>query len=486
LVHTSEHQFSFSQFLDELENYAISTYYEHLHSVEVLDQQIYAKVFQPIVNAPIGQYGFGYEYPIHPSKGIAEVRAHAITEPLKVRMITKGLPENWILKPLQKAMFNAMKDFSCFRLTSGEHIDLNQLDLTKRFLLSGDYESATDRLNMDVMQTVVDELLKVLPKEIHRYIIKESSSHLISYPDSSGLSPVLQTRGQLMGSLLSFPILCIANACTYGLATKTDSLHDVKALINGDDILFCNEYRVIRSWKRIATAMGLKPSIGKNFQSENWGTVNSQLVIRNKDKWFVEKTGLYNCLFRKFDSPLTITKALENFPKSLVVSVSKRQLQQTPQSVDISTRFGGLGLENTRKPNQQDMEIYLFKSLSKQTKVELKIDDLALVTGPKDIIQKYVDIDIVNDAIKCGQYPPKSISFGESTQFYDPDPITDQDYVAFDWLSFKKFKKFYRTVPALREIVAKRQFGAPINHHKLVTSWVKIENLKDLPLHAML
>jgi hypothetical protein len=481
---TENREFNLKELIDYLLEFSITIYRSHVQSIEILDDKPYLKHYQPIQSGPIGEYGFGYEFPLMPKAELPTVRAQAIKEPLKVRMITKGEPENWILKPLQKAMFEAMKAFPCFALTSGQHINLDQLDLDQRFLLSGDYESATDRLNMDVMETVVSELLKVLPSEIHRYLIKESGVHLITYPENSGLKPVLQNRGQLMGSLLSFPILCIANASTYGLATKTDNLKDLKAGINGDDILFCDNYRRINSWKRIANAMGLKPSIGKNFQSETWCTVNSQLCHRNGKKWRVETTGLFNCLFRKPDGPLTVTKALEAFPKPLVVSVCKDQLKQTPQSIDISYKHGGLGLVSTRTPNETDMEIYLFKSLKKQTKVELTLDDRALVTGPRDIISKFVTVDILRDAVRDGQYPPKSLTLGESTNYYDPDPITDHDQNIFDWPGFVQFRRFYKTVPALREYVKQRKFEKPLNQHKLVTSWVKIEDLKDLPLHV--
>jgi hypothetical protein len=481
---TENREFNLKDLIDFLLEFSLTTYRSHVQSIEILDEKPYLKLYQPIQSGNIGEYGFGYEYPLMPEDGLPTVKAQAIKEPLKVRMITKGQSENWVLKPLQKAMFEAMKEFPCFGLTSGQHINLDLLDLNQRFLLSGDYESATDNLNMDVMETVVDELLKVLPSDIHRYLIKESGIHLITYPDSSKLGPVLQKRGQLMGSLLSFPILCVANASSYGLATKTDNLVDLKAAINGDDILFCDNYRRIKSWKRIASAMGLKPSIGKNFQSETWGTVNSQLCHRNGKKWKVETTGLFNCLFRKPDGPLTVTKALEAFPKPLIVSVCKDQLKQTPQSIDISYKHGGLGLTSTRTPNETDMEIYLFKTLKKQTKVELTLDDRALVTGPRDIISTFVEVDILRDAIREGQYPPKSLQLGESTNYYDPDPITDHDQCIFDWPGFVEFRKFYKTVPALREFVKQRKFDKPINHHKLVTSWVKIEDLKDLPLHV--
>jgi len=489
-------ELTLSKFLDLLIDNAMTIYRERISTLGKIDGKSYVDLFQPIERSQIGEYGFGYTYPSCPESGLAQVQAHAICEPLKVRMITKGQTENWCLKPLQKAMFERMKDFECFRLTSGQHIDLSNLSLGQGFLVSGDYEAATDNLHSDVMRVIVEEMVKVVPSEIIPYLIKESSSHLVSYPKKTKLEPIVQTNGQLMGSLLSFPILCLANAVTIGLASKKLSLAEIRAQINGDDILFCGNLPLIKRWKKIATQLGLKPSVGKNYVSDYWGSINSQLVVRGNiglktkvtrhTQWRVESSGLYNCLRRKADGPLTVTEALKVWPKPLVVRCAQQQLKSTPQSVDVSTKYGGLGLITTvSKPSRTDMEIYLWKVLNKKLKVNLTIDDQTLVTGPKDIISKYVQLDLVRDAIASGSYPPKTVSFGRSLNLYDDNQVVPDDHIVFDWDGFKKFRRFYKTIPHLRDFVKASNFGEPVSHSRSVTTWVNTELVKDLPVHRM-
>jgi hypothetical protein len=57
----------------------------------------------------------------------------------------------------------------------------------------------------------------------------EVSPHLIEYPDGVGK----QTSGQLMGSLLSFPLLCFLN----DFIISHSGFERGKYLINGDDVV---------------------------------------------------------------------------------------------------------------------------------------------------------------------------------------------------------------------------------------------------------
>jgi hypothetical protein len=465
-------------------DHLMNTYFEHLESLEKLDDRTYAEIFQPIQVAKIGEYGYGYKIPSRPSPGLPKCRTCAIPEPLKIRMITKGETETWALKPVQRAMFRALGKFEIFKLTRGEHIDLYQLDLKKPFLVSGDYESATDNLHFDVTQIMIEELVKVLPKNMSERIKKEGGRHIIEYPKETGLPDLLQTNGQLMGSLLSFPLLCIANACTIGMVQKAESLHDIKALINGDDILFASHLRGIKSWKKVSNSMGLIPSIGKNYISGDWCTVNSQLLVRDGCKWSVQPTGKFRCLYRKPDDPLTVTEALKVFDKSLVVHMAKKQLKLTPQSVDISYRYGGLGLENTREPTRSDMEIYMFLFLRKKTTIVATVEDKCLIKAPRDILTPFLDRDPVREGIKRGQFPPpKSIPKQPMILDLQQDEVDNQ---IFDWIGFKKFKKFYKTVPQLREYAKAGKFGRPLNSSKLMEAWVNREIVEFIPNHNLI
>jgi hypothetical protein len=409
--------------------------------------------------------GLSYRFSSFPPETIPVVRTHAIAEPLKVRMITKGNPETWILKPVQKAMFESMKKFDCFRLTSGQTIDLSILNLRKAFLLSGDYEASTDNLHLDIMSNAVEILCEYITDPvIQRYLKWEGGAHLLTYPKESGLQDCFQTNGQLMGSLLSFPILCIANATTIGLAQRCESLHDVKALINGDDILFCENSRTIKSWKKISASMGLKPSIGKNYTSASFGSINSQLILRKGHNWEVQKTGKFKCLSRKNGQNITARKSLEIYPINLVVEMCRELLEQTPQSLDIPTEFGGIGISFNREPNLQDKEIYFWKLMSKHCQIITQLDDRVLCRIPKSLVKKYGNI----------------IKMSQINEPYDEhvfDLPGNEEEIIFEWNSFRRFQKFYKQNRNLRERIRNSNLKneIPLNLVKSETIWIPVQ-----------
>jgi hypothetical protein len=398
--------------------------------------------------------------------------AHAIPEPLKVRIITKGDELNWILKPVQKAMWRALQEFPCFKLTGTPEIPLDTIASWKGSnLLSGDYEAATDNLNMDIMDLAVSELVKVLPQEYHKWLSWEGGCHEIHYPPDSKLSPVLQTRGQLMGSLLSFPILCVANAATIGMVLKKD-LIDLPALINGDDILFKANLRQIEQWKRVSSSMGLKPSIGKNYMAPGWGTINSQLVVLEGSRAVHESTGSFGATGKVSNYLQCLCEAIridpENKPSFIVQA--KKILKRTPQSVDISVDFGGLGPINFKKEELRDKEIYIFKLLKRSFSKILEIDDQQYWRLPKHLFMLYKNV------LNC-----KVIR-----EIPDIDPDEADDDRIFPYREFRQFQKWYKSVPVVRERVWSVSFEKeiPLNLIKPVTVLIPkshekfVENLK--------
>jgi len=90
-----------------------------------------------------------------------------------------------------------------------------------------------------------------------------------------------QATGQLMGSILSFPILCLANMGVY-FAANEEALREKSAkeslkgvLCNGDDMLYIGD---ADTWDRhvsIGESVGLKMSPGKAYQHSDYSNVNS-------------------------------------------------------------------------------------------------------------------------------------------------------------------------------------------------------------------
>lgn len=420
----------------------------------------------PIVNQGFGMPGLALKFPKHAPENFPEVIACAIPEPLKVRMITKGSEYSWILKSAQKAMWKALQKYPCFTLTGTPDIPIGILETwrQKKFLLSGDYDAATDNMNMDIMALAIDELCKVLPQHLAEWLRWEGGPHIINYPPKTNLAPVLQTKGQLMGSLLSFPILCVANAATIGIVKHQD-LENLEAMINGDDILFTENQRCINQWKRISKSMGLVPSIGKNFQSLDWCSINSQLLTRNQDmKFHHENTGSFGALSKVGSFLSNFEQALKIAPgdKSYFIKKAKSLLVKTPQSVDIPRAFGGLGISFDKDPSQLDKEIYFFFLMRKGLKKVTSHDDYSIWRVPKHLYKMYQN---VLDSTKCREVPA-----------IDSE---DVELIIFPWKEFREFQKWYKTVPYLRNRITKvvLQNEIPINTLKTVT--VQIPNVNE-------
>lgn len=142
--------------------------------------------------------------------------------------------------------------------------------------LSGDYESATDFLSTEVAELMLDTMAETsgLPVELWESA-RETLRPLIHLPDDykdpQGRSAIVLRRGQMMGSLLSFPLLCLQNYC----ATTYILGKDRPLLINGDDLLTCVTRNEYRRWLTELPNLGLKPSAGKTGLSRSFFTINS-------------------------------------------------------------------------------------------------------------------------------------------------------------------------------------------------------------------
>jgi hypothetical protein len=230
------------------------------------------------------------------SQGSHKVMVSAILEPLKVRLITKGDSYRyWVSRFYQKALWKYLQTFPQFVLTgkpleSGDLVDLKareaKLGISFPKWVSGDYSAATDSLDIRHTKAAFESSLRMglfeaRPKvlDVLRSVLYEQEVH---YPVKSGLEPVMQTTGQLMGSTLSFPILCVVNLVAYWRALerylrKDIDIRDLPVLINGDDILFRADDDLYDLWNKEIHDVGFELSLGKNYIHENYLTVNSQL-----------------------------------------------------------------------------------------------------------------------------------------------------------------------------------------------------------------
>jgi hypothetical protein len=206
----------------------------------------------------------------------------ALPEPLKIRVITKGPPLTYfVLKPLQKKMLDIIQRCRVFQLTGKpvtEQIvqeSMRSLQPGEKFK-SGDYKAATNNLKSWTSERAARRIslhLKLSP-ELTELFVRSLTGHIL--PNGRK-----QRNGQLMGSVTSFPILCIINAALTRWAmeigeNRSLKLDRLRLLINGDDVVFPINKIGEEAWKSITSAAGLEESVGKSFYSEYFLTINSR------------------------------------------------------------------------------------------------------------------------------------------------------------------------------------------------------------------
>jgi len=200
----------------------------------------------------------------------------------KPRPLTKFDPESLMLRPLHKMIYDRLSKQRWLlrgppNLAACRKAGFKESKGGK--LASGDYKSATDNLPIEVMEVALETILEYafnLPAGLKKYAMK-SCRPLLLFNDIE-FSP---TRGQMMGSYLSFPFLCLQNYLAFQWSMRATK-KNVPVLINGDDILFQAEDADIDRWMETVGRLGLEVEKTKTSVDAVNGSLNSTL-LRWKD-----------------------------------------------------------------------------------------------------------------------------------------------------------------------------------------------------------
>jgi hypothetical protein len=256
-----------------------------------------------------------------------------LREALKARVISaQGAAMQFVLKPLQKWMHGVLRRHPTFTLL-GEPVVNSELLRSvlgeklgeHQFFRSGDWKNATNLLHRwpsEYLATLLDhnvglsfEESLVLKKNLaYNWIEWKEEAWDKSHPDpSKWTSEEVQRRefqlnGQLMGSVTSFPFLCIINAAVcrfaveFGEAVQAvrdanpgvnvyDSTEELKVprslkslrrslartplLINGDDNASRQTKFGSEVQNKLGAFVGLHVSVGKDYLSRDFVEINS-------------------------------------------------------------------------------------------------------------------------------------------------------------------------------------------------------------------
>jgi hypothetical protein len=216
------------------------------------------------------------------------VKLVGLAEGNKARVITTHQPfRQTVLRSIWKFMHTRMRSLKTFKLigtiiTEEEILNAlgNNLEEHEVFL-SGDYADATNEIYSFVSEVIADEAAIVLKwkEEEKRLVIEALTEHRIQNPDNKKEFKD-QKNSQLMGSIMSFVFLCIANAAGSRWSAELSEnkplkLDQLRGTINGDDVAIKSNKSIYNFWKKITKHFGLNESIGKTFVSKGFVEMNS-------------------------------------------------------------------------------------------------------------------------------------------------------------------------------------------------------------------
>lgn len=246
-----------------------------------------------------------------------KARPVGLTEPLKVRTITCEPPNiTFLLKGLQLSLWKCLKNHPTFRLV-GTPVQECDIPVGEYPWLSVDYSAATDEFSSEFSEIMTEAISRCIgfPKEI---MLKSLTGHLLDYSKIDCLPDEFrkvceQRNGQLMGSILSFIVLCLGNAVICSLALEPvdfTSLASLPLLINGDDGLMLADRSTVLRWEDWSMGVGLKPSVGKVYYSKDFCVINSELFYYNKSG-IVRKCPYANANYLQFYDGRTFSRPKE-------------------------------------------------------------------------------------------------------------------------------------------------------------------------------
>jgi hypothetical protein len=191
----------------------------------------------------------------------------------KARIVTVASAWQGTLQALHHLIYDHISDTDWLQRGDATANSFAEFERVRgEVFVSGDYEAATDNLNKSHSIAILQAIFKnarSIPAGVRKSAI-DSLSGVLSYGGS--LFP--QLSAQLMGNLLSFPLLCLTNFLGFVLAFPGDWwLRPLK--INGDDIVFRGTRSDADHWMMTVSQAGLTLSKGKTLVHERFFSLNS-------------------------------------------------------------------------------------------------------------------------------------------------------------------------------------------------------------------
>lgn len=246
----------------------------------------------------------------------------------KPRPLTKFPAETLALKPLHKTIYGwlSSKPWLLRGEITDERLKRAGFSMEKGMLVSGDYASATDNLPIEVVEVILEVLQKnamFVPASIFKFageVIRPIAWCL--EPGAPGTCAAAAAdweievvRGQMMGSVLSFPMLCLQNYLGLAWTCHVWRREMPPVLINGDDIIFQTPERsFVDRWMETVKDLGLEVEPTKTSVDYSYGSLNSTLIRWDEVTEYakVVKTLRFGML-RRSENPTSLPASFYSF-----------------------------------------------------------------------------------------------------------------------------------------------------------------------------
>jgi hypothetical protein len=208
----------------------------------------------------------------------------------KPRVVTLYSSRNSeILSSLHRSLYSSLAEKGWLLVGSPTDEDVAFLN-GKGSFVSVDYQSATDMINTNYVRAAVDALIE---KSVGLTTEEEECLRVVA---NLKFDDRLCTRGQPMGSMISFPLLCLINKTVVDLAAadllsagelSVSEFTRHRCLINGDDLLFREphrgEARLLAGILWHGSRVGLVVNKEKTMVDPNYAEINSTLFRDGKE-----------------------------------------------------------------------------------------------------------------------------------------------------------------------------------------------------------
>lgn len=235
----------------------------------------------------------------------------------KLRPLTITPANMSYLRPLHKMMYDHLRRQKWLLVgsPSARKFERAGFRLDGVPLLSGDYQGATDNLDLRVSDTILAAILRrcrSVPWNV-RSLAEESL-----YPEVQvGGETVRVTHGQMMGSLLSFPLLCL-----YNRLVSVWALGKCPMLVNGDDLVA--ETSSSERWFQTLPPLGMRPERTKTGLSSRVCDINSQRFCVRAGRLAEVPTIRTRVLVPKPQTALGMGSEMQQFCRTLSGSAKRR------------------------------------------------------------------------------------------------------------------------------------------------------------------